>query len=246
MSFASAQAQRNSFPNRSPTRRPRSLSLSGYQPLPFDREATSLAYQAQLQQPSISDTSSYTRTTPNTTSSSGYFEQPIQSSSTHSSLSQHLKEGDNPHKLDPITENRNVAGVGAEHALSPPQSPLNQAGLEAQRNSLNLSSIGPSGSRLKNGQVQAPLLPKRPERHPGRSAEARWSTQGTVGGTGMVNSSSGGIERIDCGHYLEDGYESDPGYPRYVGGRSGGRKLPAVPTNVPAPVRAIRFTLLFY
>ena len=73
----------------------------------------------------------------------------------------------------------------------------------------------------------APPLPARPP------------ISGAGTGTGIFNSRAGkGKARTGpSGQAEDDGWDSDPGFPRYVGQyRDERRALPAVPANVPAPV----------
>lgn len=66
---------------------------------------------------------------------------------------------------------------------------------------------------------------------------ARPPIAGASNGTGLFNSRNTG-RTGRSGQAEDDGWDSDPGFPRYVGGNRGGRRaLPAVPANMPAPVR---------
>lgn len=278
MVYTSTHAFRQSMPHRSPSQRPRSLSLSEYQPLAFDREATALAYRTQLYQPvASSNTSSYT---PSIASHGEFNSGPPPAPS---SLSQHLRRGDNPHlprrssTSGEFSDDDNLAGVGAGHALSPPQSPIHQTAQEAHRTSLNLSA-GVSGSSLESGytppsssHAQSPELPQRPEVIPESAypAVSQLAEQGPRSASGIQRSSrppswlsafgneDPGVPlpkpappgMTSRGHSsgrsgtVDDGWDSDPGYPRYVGGRGGGRRLPPVPADVPAPVGFSLITL---
>ena len=132
MSLQSTYQLRNSLPNRSNSR-PRSLSLAEYQPLSFDREALEAAYQASLNGSSNGHSASW-RSHPSQTSGRT-------SSETHdaggSTLSRNLRPGDNPHlpprpvPVPPPVEELppgGIAGVGAGHSLTPPQSPFHKQG----------------------------------------------------------------------------------------------------------------------
>ncbi|ORX38612.1 hypothetical protein BD324DRAFT_621578 [Kockovaella imperatae] len=125
---ASYGAPPRSMPMRSNSR-PRSVSMADYTPLYIDREALSSAYHAAIST-TPSSTSGYTQSSQNysappSTYSGTSYETPGPSSP--STLSHHLKPGDNPHlvfdKSDPSYVNQ--AGVGAGHSLTPGALPFN-------------------------------------------------------------------------------------------------------------------------
>jgi hypothetical protein len=132
MSLTSTYQLRNSLPIRSGSR-PRSLSLAEYQPLSFDREALEAAYQASLNGSSNGHVASW-RSHPSQTSGRTSNESNDTGGST---LSRNLKPGDNPHlpprpvAIPPAPQEPppgGIAGVGAGHSLTPPQSPFHKQG----------------------------------------------------------------------------------------------------------------------
>lgn len=125
-----------------------------------------------------------------------------------SSLSHNLRSGDNPHRF----RVENMAGIGAGHALTPPDSPEHSDARKLQRQSLVASvetvmkppspPYGQVDMRGRPGQqAAAPALPPRPD----------------------------------------DAMDIDPA-PDSAGGQasSSRRELPNVPTNVPVPVSSDR------
>lgn len=122
------------------------------------------------------------------------------------SLSHNLRPGDNPH----LYQSDNMAGVGAGHALTPPQSPDHSGARKLQRQSLVASAetvmkppTPPHGTddlhRQSGRQAAAPPLP--PRREDAMDVDPPFET---VAASGQASSSR--------------------------------RELPNVPTNVPVPV----------
>jgi hypothetical protein len=226
MSIPSTYHLRNSLPNRSPSSRPRSLSLAEYQPLTFDREALESAYQSGLQQPASSSTSWQSQPSSAHASSVETHETVPTSPST---LSSQLQPGDNPHLSPhlsppppfPGTEDAaGFAGVGAGHSLTPPGSPFHKQG------------------QLQSQALISPSLPTPPTTSSDRFHEpvGNVGQVGNAGRKGKGRSGRGASHDYGAGLDLDDfeaaGYDTDPG-PVVTGVR---RALPPVPTNVPPPV----------
>ena len=215
MALPSTYHQRNALPNRSPTARPRSLSLAEYQPLTFDREALESAYQASLYPSSGTSRQSH----PSLTSSA--HTSVDTHNTTPSTLSSQLRPGDNPHLYSPKPLEQpelpgGFAGVGAGHSLTPPQSPFHTAGQVHAQNAL-LSPV-PQSPRVEEDALQAPpqfdeAIQENTRRNRGQSIDHRY---------------------LDMNDFEAAGYETDPG--PVVSGR---RHLPLPPTNVPAPVSLV-------
>lgn len=146
------------------------------------------------------------------------------------------------HESPPSTRNAGFVGVGGD-----------AEGLEGRTNRLGVDdaldiqspakvyAYNPIGSdgQLVNSTYTSPA------HHPGVSGPAlplRPPIAGSSARTGLFNSRNHGTGRMGTsGQAEDDGWDSDPGFPRYVGGNRGGRRvLPAVPDNVPAPVSLSR------
>jgi hypothetical protein len=219
MTLPSTYALQHSLPNRIPNQRPRSLSLSEYQPLQFDREALESAYQHTLVQPSTSShTTSYnsqsqSQSNPSYTSSNGFTPTSVSGNtrySTHSlpksasTLSHHLKRGDNPHSPPPPPPPPiNIAGVGAGHSLTPPHSPFHSP---AQQHQATL--LGTSPPELPPRPNDVPLSTFRPDAEP--------------------------MEVDEGAGYMSDASQGTIGMSSNRRGKR--RALPPLPTDVPIPV----------
>ncbi|WWC63179.1 uncharacterized protein I303_105779 [Kwoniella dejecticola CBS 10117] len=221
MALPSTYQLRHSLPNRSPTQRPRSLSLSEYQPLNFDRDALESAYQASLNLPS-SHASSWTGH-----SNSQSFSFNGASTETHDTS---MGSGE-----DLLTHPKGAfAGVGSGHTLTPPQSPLHKA--TTRLNQASLLSPIPSSSNVLQQQQKPPTPPPRPndtdipETTFKPSLPPRQPPRPSPPNLPMRRSQS----EVDMmGHEQWDGaYEWIEGDGR---GRGKRRALPPVPTNVPVP-----------
>ncbi|WVF72699.1 hypothetical protein IAT40_007517 [Kwoniella sp. CBS 6097] len=221
MALPSTYHLSHSLPNRSPNQRPRSLSLSEYQPISFDRDALESAYQASLALPS-SHTSSIT--TGHSSCFGGASTETHDTSISSFPTQPKLDNFPPPPPPPPIGRNEEggYAGVGAGHTLTPPQSPMHKAAHQ-----LNQASMRPS----------VPPSPK-PPTPPPRPAEVPETTfrpalpprRPQVPDVMMRRSQS------DMGHERETNWGG--GYEWIEGdghGRGKRRALPAVPTNVPAP-----------
>lgn len=250
MSLKSAYHAQHSLPNRSPTTRPRSLSLTDYQPLAFDREATQAAYQASLDFPA-SSVSSLSNHSTNSFSGHGSAETAATSAGlgtgtgtamSSTSLSHYLKPGDNPHfptrpasagGLPPPPSN--FAGIGAGHTLTPPQSPIHSA----------VSQVNLNRSSLLSPVPQSPLTP-------GMNAEPSpnfLSSEESMQATGRIPPTPESpffpnMRMTRRASAMDvDGGEEYMGGPAGAQGSQGGggkrRALPVVPTNVPTPVSII-------
>jgi len=231
MSLQSTHHLRNSLPNRSPTQRPRSLSLSEYQPLSFDREALEAAYQQTIGIPSSSSVSSRSIPSWSSFGASNPGSTDTHDTSFSSLLSHELKAGDNPHAAFPTPPPRpevNVAGMGAGHSLTPPQSPFHSAA-KIHHNSL-LSPVPGSPSALPNGPPTPPLRP------PGLPVSTYEPQSAPQAGRGMRRAASA----MD----VDDGYSTDPGVS--ARGRGKRRALPALPTDVPAPVSLLTTNVICF
>lgn len=219
MSLASTYHLQQSLPNRSSSTRPRSVSLSEYQPLSFDRDASAAQYQQALAQPSSSSSS---RTRPSQGSVAGSTD----SHQSPSTLTRDLRPGDNPHEqialqnlsLDHGDVPIGMAGVGAGHCLTPPHSPFHKPA-QLQQEKVLLSPIPPTPPLRPTEAHRAspgyfPPVPPRPRAGKGRDT-ADYEQNG-------------------------EGYASDPGHS--IGNivrrpsRRQLRQLPPIPTNVPQPV----------
>lgn len=220
MSSHSTYQLRNSLPNRAPSQRPRSLSLSEYQPITFDREALEAAYQQTIGLPSSSSVSSRSHPSWLSFNASGTGSVDTHDTGATSMLSHELKRGDNPHVSvntappqppPPI----NVAGVGAGHSLTPPGSPFHAS---AQLHHQSVLSPVP-------GSPTAPSLPARPQVVP----ETTY-----VPTPPSVPQSNFGMRRAVSAMDVDDGYSTDPGASSRARGKR--RALPALPTDVPVPV----------
>jgi len=218
----SAYQLRNTLPNRSTSQRPRSLSLSEYQPLSFDRESLEAAYQHTIGLPSTSSASS--RSIPSWSSfgvsGTGSADTHDTGITTPSLLPHELKRGDNPHGLigngpPPPLSSSNIAGVGAGHSLTPQQSPFHSAAKTHHASPL---------SPVPGSPVPIPPTP------PARPSAIPDSTYALASEphTGI------GMRRVASAMDIDDGYSTDPGVSSRARGKR--RALPALPTDVPAPV----------
>lgn len=218
MSLPSTYHLHHSLPNRSPSQRPLSLSLNDYQPLNFDREATEHAYQQSLSVPESSTVSSMSGHSQ--TDFGGSVETAATGSST---LSHHLKAGDNPHGGS-WSPPPNLAGLGTGHSLTPPGSPEHASA--ARQNQAMLSPV-----------LQSPRSPPTPhaqyfEQYPA----SRDTSQQRLA---SPNSSGEDYERGFSAMSVNDenGYTTDPGGPGLRTRPSRRRRsLPSVPSDVPTPV----------
>lgn len=185
MSLQSTYQLRQSLPNRSNSR-PRSLSLAEYQPLSFDREALEAAYQASLSGSNAGHNPSW-RSHPSQASgraSTGASE------AAGSTLSRNLRPGDNPHlpprpvaipsAVDEAPPG-GIAGVGAGHSLTPPQSPFHRQG------------------QLRNQRRMSTSLPE-----PEQNGQASFNSRGRP----VSQDYHGGLDTDD---FEAAGYETDPG-----------------------------------
>ncbi|WWC71671.1 uncharacterized protein I206_105629 [Kwoniella pini CBS 10737] len=221
MALPSTYQLRHSLPNRSPSQRPRSLSLSEYQPLNFDRDALESAYQASLNLPS-SHASSITGHS--NSQSISFHGASIETHDTSLGLS-----GE-----DVLTHPKGAfAGVGSGHTLTPPQSPLHKATSELNQASM-LPTIPSSPNVLQNPKPPTPpprpndtdipettFRPSLPPRQPARPIPPKLPMRRSQSEVDMM------------GHEQWDGaYEWIEGAGN---GRSRRRALPPVPTNVPVP-----------
>lgn len=217
MSLPSTYHLHHSLPNRSPTQRPLSLSLNDYQPLNFDREATEHAYQQSLSVPESSTVSSLSGHSQ--TDFGGSTETAATGLST---LSHHLKAGDNPHGSS-WTPPPNLAGLGKGHALTPPGSPIHSSA--ALRNQAALSPV-----------LQSPCTPPTP---PTQYFDRQYHSpvHGPSSPYDQDDYERGfrAMSMNDESH--QSGYSTDPGGPGLLSNRRGRRRsLPAVPSDVPTPV----------
>ena len=230
---------RNSLPNRSPSQRPRSQSLSEYQPLSFDREALEAAYQQTLGLPSSSSISS--RSIPSWSSfvvSGGGGSEDTHDTGATSMLSQDIKPGDNPH--GPVAQDApplNHAGLGAGHSLTPPHSPFHSVG--PNHNSTAISHVP--------GSPKFPLPPPRPKAVPRSSIPPTPPPRPTVVPGSTFDPASEphpgiGMRRAASAMDVDEGYLTDPSVSNRARGKR--RALPALPTDVPAPV-SIKYYLCF-
>lgn len=229
MALPSTYHLRNSLPNRSPSSRPRSLSLAEYQPLTFDREALESAYQSGLQQPASSSTS--WRSHPSSTQASVDTHETI--STSPSTLSGHLKAGDNPHLAPPPpfpgTEDAGgFAGVGAGHSLTPPGSPFHKHG-QLQSQALVSTNL-PTPPTTTSDHFHEPMGNAGQVDNGGRKGKGR-------SGRGVSHDYGAGLDLDD---FEAAGYDTDPG-PVVTGLR---RALPPVPTNVPPPVSLVHISIM--
>lgn len=224
MSIPSTYHLRNSLPNRSPSSRPRSLSLAEYQPLTFDREALESAYQSGLQLPASSSTSWQSH--PSVSSAQASTDTHETAPTSTSTLSGHLKPGDNPHLPPPPPfpgHDEGIggfAGVGAGHSLTPPGSPFHKDGQLQQQSLISpgLPTPPTTSSELLHAAAADDYTADRKGK--GRSARNAYHDYGA---------------NLDMGDFEVAGYETDPG-PVVSGPR---RALPTVPTNVPPPVSCV-------
>ena len=248
MALTSSYNARNplSFSSRGPSirSRPRSVSMADYAPLDLDREALSSAYQAAIN-PSSSMASSLSSYPTYKTTSSGYdYDTPGLSSTSSaqqhsfetaptsmatagstSTLSHHLRPGDNPHAAALAAMNQ--AGVGAGHSLSPPGSPFHSTtNIVGNGNGNGL----PPGVNGMNGPSPAsqlsPVGPPPPPRPGHRDPE-----------TGEPLRKPSWMRRGYSSSDLHDSQPDNMGYERAPEGNWARRRdLPPVPTNVPQPV----------
>lgn len=217
MSLPSTYHLHHSLPNRSPTQRPLSLSLNEYQPLSFDREATEHAYQQSLSVPESSTVSSY----------SGHSQTDFGGSAETagtglSTLSHHLKAGDNPHDST-WTPPPNFAGVGKGHALTPPGSPVHSSA--ARHNQAMLSPV-----------LQSPRTPPTPPtQYFDRQYHSPDPREASLYGEESYERGFRAMSINDENH--QNGYSTDPGGPGLLSkSRRRRRSLPTVPSDVPTPV----------
>ncbi|KAK8854873.1 hypothetical protein IAR55_003612 [Kwoniella newhampshirensis] len=243
MALPSTYHLSHSLPNRSPSQRPRSLSLSEYQHLSFDRDALTAAYQASLGIPTSSNVSSVSH--PSQSSFGGLstetHDTSLSGSYSTSTLSHRLKAGDNPHARSTVDaqgmipppglkDDGNFAGVGAGHTLTPPQSPLHKAAQLAHEKAL-LSPV-PGSPRLP------PSPPVRPERIPSSTFKpevppripSQRPERPSPPPMHMRRSQSDlGFDRDAPWQGVHEWIEGD-GH-----GRGKRRALPAIPINIPTP-----------
>ncbi|WVW85742.1 hypothetical protein I302_107780 [Kwoniella bestiolae CBS 10118] len=222
MALPSTYHLNHSLPNRSPTQRPRSLSLSEYQPLNFDRDALESAYQQSLNLPSSHSSSltGHTGSTANSLSFNGL------STETHSSSGTSTEEV--------LTHPKGAfAGVGAGHTLTPPQSPLHQA--TSKLNQATLLSPIPSTPidrpptpppRPNDHEIPETTFPQQPPLPPRPALKNKPSPPRLP-----MRRSQSEVDMV--------GYQQWDGANEYIQGDGHGRTkrraLPAVPTNVPVP-----------
>ncbi|WWC90816.1 uncharacterized protein L201_005753 [Kwoniella dendrophila CBS 6074] len=244
MALPSTYQLHHSLPNRSPNQRPRSLSLSEYQPLNFDRDALESAYQASLNLPS-SHSSSLTGHTPIDSQRSSTFHGA--STETHDT------------SIDDISNNGDIlthpkgafAGVGAGHTLTPPQSPLHQATTKLNQASLlspipaspSLPSLPPVNEKAKP-KAKPPTPPPRPNEHEIPSSTypprlpPRHQPSSSVDYSHIPSPPRLHMRRSQSEIDMIGGQQWDGAYEWIEGdgqGRSRRRALPAIPTNVPVP-----------
>ncbi|OCF40825.1 hypothetical protein I317_05360 [Kwoniella heveanensis CBS 569] len=220
MALPSTYHLSHSLPNRSPNQRPRSLSLSEYQPISFDRDALESAYQASLALPS-----SYTSSI--ITGHSSCFGGA--STETHdtsvSSFPTQPKLDNFPTPPPPpigVNEEGGYAGVGAGHTLTPPQSPMHKAAHQLNQASMR-TSVPPS--------PKPPTPPPRPAEVPETTFKPALPPRRPQVPEVMMRRS-----QSDMGHDRETNWGG--GYEWIEGdghGRGKRRALPAIPTNVPVP-----------
>ncbi|WVQ99912.1 hypothetical protein IAU59_007055 [Kwoniella sp. CBS 9459] len=224
MALPSTYQLTHSLPNRSPNQRPRSLSLSEYQPLSFDRDALESAYQASLALPS-SHTSSIA-----TGHSSCFGGASTETHDTSISSFPTQPKLDNfpapPPPPLPIGSGSNgeggFAGVGAGHTLTPPQSPMHKTAQQLNQATMR-SSVPPS--------PKPPTPPPRPAEVPETTFKPTLPPRRPQPPEFVMRRS-----QSDMGHDRETNWGG--GYEWIEGdghGRGKRRALPAIPTNVPAP-----------
>ncbi|WWD18978.1 hypothetical protein CI109_103435 [Kwoniella shandongensis] len=236
----------HSLPIRSPSQRPRSLSLSEYQPLSFDRDALTAAYQASLGLPTSSNVSSISH--PSQSSFGGLstetHDTSITGTGTGSTLSHKLRAGDNPHARSmsdipipppPMTDDGNFAGIGAGHTLTPPGSPLHKAAQQVHQQSL-LSPVPGSPvpvppspparpARIPSSTFKPQLPPRLPSQRPSMASSKPSPPPMTM----RRSQSDIGVDRDTPWQGQHEWIEGDGR------GRGKRRALPAVPTNIPVP-----------
>ena len=194
--------------------------MAEYAPLDIDRDSLSAAYQAAVGTSSTPSSNSHaTWTTQDFSPSLRSDDTPRTSSS--STLSHHLKPGDNPHLYAHSFEN--AAGVGAGHSLTPPHSPFHRPQSGQFMNSGE--TIGPptqeNGTPLSPAPVP-PNLPPRPDQDPrGKLKRRERPRRGASRSTSDVN---------ELRPSMADEREPEGNWGRER------RELPNVPTNVPQPV----------
>ena len=217
MAISSTYQFRNPLHSRQPYQRPRSFSFTDYQPLIIDRDAIESAYQASLGHPSSgsnSMTASYLSNDQSSATSHGSTLPPSDQGRL-STLSHHLRPGDNPHAPP------NIAGIGAGHSLTPSPGPqFNQAVTDEQPQ--------PNGQEVRpNSQdYDAPPLPPRPgqaERFREPKKKPSWMLRGAS--TSDIQDMTG-----------YDGTQVGNEWPNGQSSERQRRVLPEIPTNVPAPV----------
>jgi hypothetical protein len=242
MALPSTYHLRHSLPNRSASARPRALSLSEYQPLSFDRESLEAAYQQTLSQPASGYGSTSTLSSFIGPASISVASRSNGSDATHattpSTLTHHLKRGDNPHRHSQPPPSRppgefgqqqqqrqppNFVGVGAGHSLTPPHSPVHKAVQGWQQQALLTPPAGVVGT---------PVLPPTPPERPGMLPESTFvPSESPHPGRGNRRDSS--AMDVD-GEWA--GYGGDPGGRGGDRDRGKRRALPSAPTNIPTPV----------
>lgn len=261
MSFPSTYSFRQSLPNRSPSLRPRSLSLADYAPLSFDRETLEAQYYAALSQPSSATVSSgrpSAFSVPSFPSSgtglasgtgAGYSGGSDQTHSTQhtrgdgstpSTLSHNLRRGDNPHTPpQPAVAPQPVR-------LEADDEPANYAGVGAGHAlTPPTSPLHKDVQQVHQAMLDLQGLPSpaaerqdgtRPPTPPPRPAYIPASTFHPS----SPISDDGGFRRHVSDMYIDEdgaGYLTDPGSGRPVDRNKGKRRqLPPPPTNVPVPV----------
>ena len=218
MSLPSTYHLHHSLPNRSPSQRPVALSLNGYQPLSFDREAAEQAHQQSLMVPESSTASSVSGHSNYQTDFGGSTD-----TAATSTLSHNLKPGDNPHATS-WSPPPNLAGVGKGHSLSPPGSPVHSSA--ARQNQAMLSPV-----------PQSPVpAPSSSNQYFDANSQAQYSQQ-TVSTPYSGEDYERGFSAMSVND--DNGYTTDPGGHGLRGGggsRSRRRSLPSVPSDIPTPV----------
>ena len=214
MSLSSTYHLQQSLPNRSSSTRPRSVSLSEYQPLSFDRDASAAQYQQALAQPSSSSSS---RTRPSHGSIAGSTD----SHQSPSTLTRDLRPGDVP---------IGMAGVGAGHCLTPPHSPFHKPA-QLQQEKVLLSPIPPTPPLRPTEAHRAspgyfPQVPPRPRAGKGRDTDKADYEQNGEGYASDPGHSIGNIVRRPSRRQLRQLPPIPTNVPQPVSIGSGGQADP--------------------